>query len=48
MKNRKMIVILISIVVLVIAGIWAKGFLNVDSCLDSGGRWNAGTKKCEH
>jgi flagellar basal body-associated protein FliL len=48
MKNKKMIVILIAIVILIIAGIWAKGFLSVDSCLDSGGHWSAEAKKCEH
>lgn len=37
---------------LVIAGFivfWlAKGFLAIDRCLDSGGRWNYEVKQCEH
>lgn len=26
---------------------WARSFLEVDKCLDRGGRWNYETKECE-
>lgn len=29
------------------AGIWAKGCLDVDRCLDGGGRWNHERGDCE-
>lgn len=48
MKNKKIVMIFIAVVILIAAGIWARGFLSVDSCLDSGGRWNYETKICEH
>jgi hypothetical protein len=41
-------------VALVIAGlaiafaVWAKGCLDVDRCLDGGGRWNYEHKECEY
>lgn len=48
MKNKKMIVILVAVIILILAVVWGKGFLSVDSCLDSGGRWNSESKNCEH
>lgn len=38
------------IVVVLMAGfaLWAKGCLDVDRCLDKGGRWNYELDECEH
>lgn len=33
--------------VLVAAGLWVRQFLQVDGCLDSGGRWNYDDSICE-
>jgi hypothetical protein len=41
----------VSFSLLLVAFIWAgtkaKRFIEIDKCLDSGGRWNHETKKCE-
>lgn len=43
--KKKLIIILVA---LSAAGVWfVSGWLKVDSCLDSGGRWNAASKVCE-
>ena len=34
-------------VVLITAGLWAERQLSIDSCLDSGGRWNYEVAACE-
>jgi hypothetical protein len=47
MKINKKIMILIVVVILITGVIWVKGFLSVDSCLDSGGRWSDEMKTCE-
>lgn len=31
----------------ILIGCWGRGFLLVDSCLDSGGRWNYEWNFCE-
>lgn len=48
MKNRKYIYVPILALCVLFFGIWLKGCLNVDSCLDSGGRWNYEKNICEH
>lgn len=47
MKIKKIISV-VAVLILIAVGIWFKGYLAVDSCLDSGGRWNYDTKTCEH
>ena len=48
MKNKKMIYGIVILVLLAAVGFWLKGYLAVDRCLDSGGRWNYEAKACEH
>ena len=45
--TKKKILTAIAIIVLVGVGIWLREFLTVDSCLDSGGRWNSDKRECE-
>ena len=44
-KNRNILVI-IFIIVLLSFGVWAKRFLAIDKCLDSGGRWDYKRGEC--
>lgn len=44
--NRKLLLVLIVLLVVVPVAIWIRGFLAVDSCLDSGGRWSEELKTC--
>jgi len=48
--TRKLIIILLilGIIIALIIGInWTKRFFQIDSCLDSGGRWNYELNECE-
>jgi hypothetical protein len=45
---RKWIVGAVVALVLVAGGLWVRQFLQVDSCLDSGGSWNYDDGICEH
>jgi len=48
MKKRLFILgILILGIAVIIGVIYIKRFIQIDSCLDSGGKWNYETKKCE-
>jgi len=47
-KRTRFVLCALSLVLLVIFGYWLKGFLKIDSCLDSGGRWNYDTGTCEY
>jgi len=40
MSFRKLIVLAALFILLVIGGIWLRKQLQIDSCLDGGGRWN--------
>lgn len=37
-----------SVLILLVCKFWFSGWLQVDRCLDSGGRWNYERKTCEH
>lgn len=43
----KKIYIFILLLVLVLLGVWLKGELKIDSCLDLGGLWNYEKRECE-
>jgi len=46
---KKKVIILITFILLIISFLfWAKGCLDIDKCLDSGGRWNYETGECEY
>lgn len=48
MRNRRFAGrLVLSIVVLIVAIIWAKQEISIDSCLDRGGRWNYEVDVCE-
>jgi hypothetical protein len=47
MRKTLAIASLIAFIVGLGVGYWARGFMMRDSCLDSGGRWNAEWKVCE-
>jgi hypothetical protein len=49
--NRKAILLLAIGLLLILTGVWSypkiERFFKVDTCLDSGGRWNYDTQRCE-
>jgi hypothetical protein len=47
-SKRKIIGVLIGLLLVGALAFWFKGWLAVDKCLDSGGRWNAENNECEH
>jgi len=44
---KRLVVASVTVVLLVAFGVWAKGCLDVDRCLDRGGRWNYERGECE-
>jgi len=46
--NKKKIVLTIIILLLIAFAYWFKGWLDVDKCLDAGGRWNYEKFICEY
>jgi hypothetical protein len=38
----------ILLLVVTALGYWAKGWMDIDRCLDGGGRWNYDKGVCEH
>ena len=48
MSKKKIIVFAILLVLLVIFGYWFKGQIDIDRCLDSGGRWNYEKGICQY
>ena len=46
-KTRKFFVA-VAILLLIAFTYWCKGFLEIDKCLDSGGRWNYEVGTCEY
>lgn len=47
MSSGKALILLSVLGLLLVAGFWSYGFLQIDSCLDKGGRWNATVGTCE-
>lgn len=47
MSNRSKLVVLIAFVIGVAIGFWVRGQLQVDRCLDAGGRWSEARGICE-
>jgi hypothetical protein len=45
---KKIYISVALLIVVLLTGIWFKGQLKIDSCLDLGGRWNYEKKECEH
>lgn len=48
MNKMKLITTLIVVVSLILFLYWFKGYLKIDKCLDSGGRWNYDKGICEY
>jgi FtsZ-interacting cell division protein ZipA len=48
--KRTITIIVLTVVIIAIIGIgmWCNRFMEIDKCLDSGGRWNYETNECEH
>jgi hypothetical protein len=44
----KLILLLVVIACAVAGALKVKEWIDIDRCLDSGGRWNYETKQCEH
>jgi hypothetical protein len=47
-RRTRLVLCALSLALLVIFGYFLKGFLEIDSCLDRGGRWNYETGTCEY
>ncbi|MET0859029.1 MAG: hypothetical protein ABWY27_19940 [Telluria sp.] len=47
MKKSKILAFVLGVLVISGIGIWVVREMRVDSCLDRGGRWNAGNSACE-
>jgi len=47
MVQKKWVVIALTVLALVVFGIWGRKHLKTDSCLDQGGRWNYDQSNCE-
>ncbi len=48
MSKKKRALLVIALIVLIAFAFWAKGCLEIDKCLDNGGRWNYEKGVCEH
>lgn len=48
MKSRKLIVVMVCVAVLAMAIRWVYFNLQIDSCLDGGGRWSEEKSECEY
>lgn len=48
MSKKKKFILAIAVLLLVAFAFWMKGCLDVDKCLDNGGRWNYEKGVCEH
>jgi hypothetical protein len=47
-RSKKSLVLLLVVAVVLLAfGLWFRRFMQVDACLDSGGRWNYDSNICE-
>jgi hypothetical protein len=47
-RRTRLVLCALSLALLVIFGYFLKGFLEIDICLDRGGRWNYETGTCEY
>jgi hypothetical protein len=47
MSLRKIIILAVVLILLMAGGIWLRKQLQIDSCLDAGGRWNYEEGVCE-
>jgi len=47
-KRTRLVLSALILTLVVIFGYLLKGFLEIDSCLDRGGRWNYETGTCEY
>jgi len=47
-KRTRFVLCALSLILVIIFGYWLKEFLEIDSCLDRGGRWNYETGTCEY
>lgn len=47
MTTRRRLTVPMAVVIAAIFGYWLRGCVAVDSCLDSGGRWNEDWGVCE-
>jgi hypothetical protein len=48
MSKKKKIILVIGVVLVVAFAFWVKGCLDIDKCLDNGGRWNYEKGVCEY
>jgi hypothetical protein len=48
MISKKMTLLVIAIIVAVLVVFWIRRHLQIDGCLDAGGRWNYEQKACEY
>ena len=44
----KKVIAIIVLLLLVVSGLFLRGCIQVDKCLDSGGRWDFEKENCEH
>lgn len=47
-KTKRFLLLLIGIILLSVLAFWFKGWVAIDRCLDSGGRWNYDKRACEY
>ena len=47
MIKKKLIIVVAVIFLLLLVGIWLRQQLDIDHCLDQGGRWNYDAGMCE-
>lgn len=47
MPLRKILILAVVLILLIAGGIWLRKQLQIDSCLDAGGRWNYEEGVCE-
>lgn len=47
MSSKKLIIIAVVVALLVVGSVWLWQQIQIDRCLDNGGRWNYENGKCE-
>jgi hypothetical protein len=47
MPLRKILILAVVLILLIAGGIWLRKQLQIDGCLDAGGRWNYEEGGCE-
>ena len=48
MSKKNKFILTIALILLIAVVYWLKGWLDIDKCLDSGGRWNYEKGICEY